>query len=103
MIQARIRRMNEHFLLEFRDSLVEPANWAFQITFEHIQIHGEWYFLPLDGDINYEEDEIEPPSTVEQMIQDIIPMRWPVPFPHHLMLTAAKTAWEHKPSESSIL
>ena len=92
MIQARIRHINEHFLLEFRDSLVEPANWTFPITFQRLQIHGEWYFLP--DDIDYEGDHIEPPSSVEQMLQDVIPVRWPVPFPHHLMTAAAKNAWE---------
>lgn len=92
MIQARINRIGEHFLLQFRDSLAQSENWSFSITFQHLLIHEEPYFLPLD--IDYEEEEIQPPSSIEQMVHDIIRVRWPVPFPHHLMATTAKDAWD---------
>lgn len=95
MIEACIELMtNDHFLLKFRDTLVEPTCWTFFITFRPTWIHDQLYFLPLDGDIDYEEDEIEPPSTIEQMVREIIPIRWPIPFPHHLMVVAAKDAWD---------
>ena len=96
MIEATIEPSDNYryLVLEFRDTLVVPEHWVFSISFQPTIIHDQLYFLLLDGDIDYEEDEIEPPSTIEQMVQDVIRMRWPVPFPHHLMIAAAKDAWD---------
>lgn len=95
MIRAHIEFIHDRFILDFWDDVVQSDEpQTFTITFLHLFIHGEPHFASLDGDVEYEEEGIEPPLTIEELVQETISRRWPVPFPHHLMRSAAKDAWE---------
>ena len=93
MIHARIQTHGDRHVIEFSDEPGNELSWTFPITFMILIIHDSPHFLPLDGDIDYNEVEAEPPISIEEVVEETIRARWPIPFPRDSMMSAAKDAW----------
>lgn len=93
-IHARIlSHLDDRYTLDFTQTPADDESWSCEITFQLLDIQGDVRFLTMDGDIVYEEDNVEPHVEMGSMVHDILSLRWPIPWPKMDMVAAARLAW----------